>query len=93
VPPHSAEADVVPAVREAVGELTRVDAREKAERYRGSWGLLNPLGFLRTSIPYIWCILSVFPNLLTPLAEGTSFSQAIQYLILYHITVVFHVVS
>ena len=38
---------------------------------------MHPLGlFRRTSTPCIWCILSGFPTLLTPLAEGTSFSQA-----------------
>jgi hypothetical protein len=37
---------------------------------------LNPLGLcLRTSIPFIWRVLSAFPTRLNPLAERTCFSQ------------------
>ena len=66
--------------RPADGPVTLLfkDGKEQGERDRGVRGFsLHPLGPLRrTSIPYIWCILSGFPTLLTPLAEGASFSQA-----------------
>jgi hypothetical protein len=71
VPPHSVEADVVPAVREAVGELTRVDAREK--KIGGQGGLLNPSGPLLTHLHTVYMAYSeCLSEPLDPLAEGTS---------------------